>query len=89
MALGNRFDHAPFDGVVSALGGCPVTDETSRSLRWFTGQGHDLTPLLGTKGGQSQDDLGSETQMFKRLMGMDQRRQRLALSFAKGNPGRG
>jgi hypothetical protein len=53
MALGNRFDNAPFDGFVSNLGGCPVTDETLR-----------------------------------RFMGTDQRQQRLALSFAKGNSGR-
>ena len=51
MALGNGLDNASHDGFIRDLAGRPMTDRSPRALRGLTGNGHDLTPLLGAKGG--------------------------------------
>src|SRR5215470_12391448 len=53
MAFGDTPDNTAFAGLIREFAWCPMADRTPRRLRGLTGQGDDLTPLLGTKGGRS------------------------------------
>src|SRR5919197_5992821 len=51
MALGNGLDNAAFDRFGRHFARGPMTDGALRVRRGFTGQRHDLAPLLDTEGG--------------------------------------
>src|SRR6516165_3743581 len=52
MAFRDGLDNPALAGLVGQFTWCPVADGTVRCLRWLTGEGDDLAPLLSTEGGR-------------------------------------